>query len=107
MLATLGLKTSSLKMVSKKEIQQLTIPDICDTIIKIENTIPLRQSSNLLYGITLAYKHKTEYSYSKFKIFTLNNIKTNDFSFKLTFFFTIITVYRGGQFYEKSNFQRV
>lgn len=60
LLATLGSKTSYRKVV-RKDIIQISIPDTCNTIQDPGAEIPLRISSNLLYGVSLMYKQKVDY----------------------------------------------
>lgn len=57
LLATLGSKTTYRRLV-RKDILSISIPQTCDIIGNPQSTIPLRLSSNLLYGVSLMYKQK-------------------------------------------------
>lgn len=61
-LATLGNK-SSYKRLQKREIVNLSIPDVCHIISEETNpdSASLRVSLSLLYGVSIAYKLKVEY----------------------------------------------
>lgn len=60
LLATLGSKTTYRRLV-RKDILSISIPQTCDIIGNPQSTIPLRLSSNLLYGVSLMYKQKIDY----------------------------------------------
>lgn len=60
LLATLGSKTSYRRLV-RKDILSISIPQTCEIIGNPQSTIPLRLSSNLLYGVSLMYKQKIDY----------------------------------------------
>ncbi|AET40518.1 Rec8p Ecym_6126 [Eremothecium cymbalariae DBVPG len=45
----------------KKDIINLSIPDTCQVISKTGVEMPLRFSSNLLYGVTVCYSKKTDF----------------------------------------------
>lgn len=49
------------KKVCKKEIVTLSIPDTCNIIDTNTKFFPLRQISNLVYGVSLCYRRKAEY----------------------------------------------
>lgn len=61
LLATLGSKTSYKKLV-RKDIINISIPETCGYIGK--DSISLRLSSSLLYGVSLMYKQKVEYFFN-------------------------------------------
>ena len=61
LLATLGSKTSYKKLV-RKDIINISIPETCGYIEK--DSISLRLSSSLLYGVSLMYKQKVEYFFN-------------------------------------------
>ena len=48
-------------VVKKRDILGVSIPSTCNAIQKNETRLPLRQISNLLYGVILCYNKKTEY----------------------------------------------
>lgn len=60
LLSTLGNKTHY-KKISKREIQSVSIPQTCDVIKNPPRPMALRLTSNLLYGVALIYKQKTDY----------------------------------------------
>ncbi|CUM46926.1 uncharacterized protein AC631_01974 [Debaryomyces fabryi] len=60
LLATLGSKTTYRRLV-RKDILSISIPQTCDIIGNPQSAIPLRLSSNLLYGVSLMYKQKIDY----------------------------------------------
>lgn len=60
LLSTLGNKTSY-KKIPKKEIQSISIPQTCDVIKNPPSPMALRLTSNLLYGVALIYRQKTNF----------------------------------------------
>lgn len=60
LLATLGSKTTYKRLV-RKDILNISIPQTCNIIGNPQSSIPLRLSSNLLYGVSLMYKQKVDY----------------------------------------------
>ncbi|ODV82670.1 hypothetical protein CANARDRAFT_10329 [[Candida] arabinofermentans NRRL YB-2248] len=62
LLATLGSKFSGTK-ISKRQIEEVSIPSTCQTIIDPSFDVPLRHTSSLLYGVALVYKQKADQSY--------------------------------------------
>lgn len=60
LLATLGSKSSYKKLI-KKDILNSSIPQTCENIVQNEKSMPLRMSSNLLYGLSLMYKLKVDF----------------------------------------------
>lgn len=61
LLSTLGSKSSHKKLF-KRDILNTSIRDTCKMIK--ESRISLRYSSNLLYGVSLLYRHKVDYVYT-------------------------------------------
>lgn len=66
LLATIGNK-STYKRIPKRDIQHIQISKVCETIsstsANVNPSLTLRLSSNLLYGVSIAYKQKTQYFY--------------------------------------------
>lgn len=61
LLSTLGSRNSC-KKVLKKDILTTSIIETCK--VMTNSQIPLRFSSNLMYGVTLLYRQKVDYFYS-------------------------------------------
>jgi hypothetical protein len=61
LLATIGCKSGHRKI--KQDVIKTAIPETCARIGTSQ--LPLRMSSNLMYGVTLLYKQKVEYCYSE------------------------------------------
>lgn len=62
LLATVG-NRSSYKKLLKKDVVSVSIPSVCNLISEQFEPLTLRLSSNLLYGVSLAYKQKINYFY--------------------------------------------
>ncbi|KAK6463270.1 hypothetical protein DFJ63DRAFT_334814 [Scheffersomyces coipomensis] len=60
LLATLGSKISAKKSL-KSDILNLSIPSLCQELIESNSHFQIRYSSNILYGISLAYRTKVNY----------------------------------------------
>ncbi|GMM33967.1 hypothetical protein DASC09_012920 [Saccharomycopsis crataegensis] len=75
LLATLGNKSSH-KRLQKREISDVSIPDVCAIISSKVEPSSLKLSSRLLYGISIAHKQKTTYLYLEACV-TKNNIQKN------------------------------
>ncbi|KAH3686115.1 hypothetical protein WICPIJ_002899, partial [Wickerhamomyces pijperi] len=63
LLSTLGIK-SNYRKITKKQIQDISIPDTVTVITEpenMDNVQNLRVSSNLLYGVAIVYKQKLNY----------------------------------------------
>ncbi|KAH3671772.1 hypothetical protein WICMUC_004583 [Wickerhamomyces mucosus] len=62
LLSTLGFK-SSYKRISKKQIQEVSIPETCEMLAKSveDEKTNLRVNSNLLYGVAVVYKQQINY----------------------------------------------
>lgn len=61
LLATIGCKSSHRKL--RQDVIKTAIPETCARIGTSQ--LPLRMSSNLMYGVTLLYKQKVDYCYSE------------------------------------------
>lgn len=71
-MATLGSKptaATSTKILSKNDIQNTEIPGVCQLIVEPEGPMALRLSSNLLYGVSLVFRHQVTYLLSKLIFF--------------------------------------
>ncbi|CUM66183.1 uncharacterized protein PRCAT00003841001 [Priceomyces carsonii] len=60
LLATLGSKMHAKKSI-RKEILQISIPEVCEDLMNIGQDRNIRYSSSILYGISLMYKSKVNY----------------------------------------------
>ncbi|SCU82896.1 LAMI_0C01288g1_1 [Lachancea mirantina] len=62
LLSSLGVgRSSASSKVKKKDIVSVSIPQTCKEVERSSYELPLRQVSNLLYGVTLCFERKTEY----------------------------------------------
>ena len=52
---------SNQKLIKKKDILGVSIPNTCDIINNNHRDLPLRHISSLLYGVTVCYSKKTEF----------------------------------------------
>lgn len=62
LLSTLGIsQRSNASNIKKKDIINLSIPQTCKAIGSSEYQLPLRYTSNLLFGVTICYDRKTDF----------------------------------------------